>query len=381
MEQYGQNHVLLLGKSGAIYSFGQNTKGQCGTGDITALSVPTKINIKNVTKIVAQDNTSFAITISGRVYAWGEKYTKSPELLEDKGNIINISMNYYLLEDGSVRKNANNEEVEISTKEKIIQISESTKQEVLLLGESGKVYVYKEGEAQAGEITKEDGTILQNVKEISAGENYNVAVTTEKEVYTWGNNENQKLGFNYEETQDVENPRKKEDVSDVERVTAGISHTAIYKKNGEVYTWGLGENGELGNGETFSMSEAQLVGKNIIETNTNNITIQTGKTFDIDAYLNYFNLFKDQSTNLIYEVLDQDLAMIDKTTGEMVTMKQGRTTVIVKDTKTGKIAVINLIILDSGSIEPMVETKRKSYSNAKSRWKCMDIWKRRRQNK
>ncbi|MCI8519450.1 MAG: hypothetical protein HFJ51_05195 [Clostridia bacterium] len=370
----GKSHILLLGKSGAIYSLGQNIKGQCGTGDVTALSIPTKINIKNIAKVIAQDNTSFAITTSGKVYAWGEGYTKSPELLENEGNVIDISKNYYLLEDGILRKNIDNEKIEINGKERIIQISEGNEQEILLLGESGKVYTYKEGEMQAIEITKEDGAILQNVKEISAGSNYNIAVTTEKEVYTWGDNENQKLGFNYDDIKSLDYPSKKDDIRDVERVVAGASHTSVYKRNGDVYTWGLGENGELGNGESFNVSEAQLVGKNIIETNTNNITIQTGKTFDIEAYLNYFNLFKDQKTNLIYEVLDQDLAMINETTGEIVTIKQGRTTVIVKDTKTGKIAVINVIILDNGSIEPMVETKRKSYSHAKSRWKCMDIW-------
>ena len=39
----------------------------------------------------------------------------------------------------------------------------------------------------------------------------------------------------------------KEDIAEVERVTAGYSHTSVYKEDGNVYTWGQGANGELGN--------------------------------------------------------------------------------------------------------------------------------------
>lgn len=58
----GKSHVLLLGKSGTVYSFGTNGNGQLGTGNTSTYKVPVKINIKEIEKVQAHGNTSFAIT-------------------------------------------------------------------------------------------------------------------------------------------------------------------------------------------------------------------------------------------------------------------------------------------------------------------------------
>lgn len=94
-------------------------------------------------------------------------------------------------------------------------------------------------------------------------------------------------------------------------MNARISHTVVYKKDGNVYTFGAGEDGELGNGENFNYAEAQLVGNKNIQTNTAGITIKKAETFDIDAYIKYFNLFEDKSSVVSYEIIDPDLAMLD----------------------------------------------------------------------
>ncbi len=85
----------------------------------------------------------------GEVYAWGEGYGKAPSLIEKDKNIVDISKNYYLSEDGIVRKLENDEEIKLSlneydpsepavlVNEKIMQISEG-EDHVLLLGESRK---------------------------------------------------------------------------------------------------------------------------------------------------------------------------------------------------------------------------------------------------
>ncbi|MDE5831046.1 MAG: hypothetical protein K2H53_05435 [Clostridia bacterium] len=53
----------------------------------------------------------------------------------------------------------------------------------------------------------------------------------------------------------------KEDITDTERVSTGYKHTSVYKQNGEVYTWGKGQDGQLGNGENFDYYAPQLVRK------------------------------------------------------------------------------------------------------------------------
>lgn len=55
-------------------------------------------------------------------------------------------------------------------------------------------------------------------------------------------------------------------------------------------------------------------------------------------------------------------------------LEEGRTTIIAREVGSNKIAVIPLRVLENSIIEPMAETNRKSYSNAKSRWNCMVLW-------
>lgn len=92
----GKNHIILLGKSGEVYTIGGNTSGQLGTGNTITSKIVTKLNIDNIAKVSASQNTSYAITNMGQVYAWGDGYTKTPTILSKAKNIIDISKNYYL---------------------------------------------------------------------------------------------------------------------------------------------------------------------------------------------------------------------------------------------------------------------------------------------
>ena len=97
----GQGHILILGKSGEIYSYGANGQGQLGTGNTASAKAPVKINIGNIeiAKVGAYENTSFAIDKQGKAYAFGEGYGKVPSLIAKDKNIIDISKNYYLTDE------------------------------------------------------------------------------------------------------------------------------------------------------------------------------------------------------------------------------------------------------------------------------------------
>lgn len=92
----GQRHVLILGKSGTVYSYGANGSGQLGTGNTVTAKAPVKINISDIEKVIASGNTSYVIDKDGKAYAFGEGYGKVPSLIEKDKNIIDISKNYYL---------------------------------------------------------------------------------------------------------------------------------------------------------------------------------------------------------------------------------------------------------------------------------------------
>ena len=389
----GENHTLILGKSGKVYSFGYNSQGQLGTGNSTTYKAPVEIDLTNIAKVVAVGNTSYAIDKEGKVYAWGEGYNKLPESLQIEENVVDIGKNYYLTDDGIVRKISNNQELLLSLNEynpseppviedeKIMQISEGNNF-ILMLSESGKVYsqgTNTYGQLGDGTINPRqnsistavkvsEGNMLQNVQEVSAGNNYAIAVTTDGKVYTWGINGEKQLGFdsNIDEggIQESNYAILKEDITNVERVAAGYVHTAVYKEDGNVFTFGEGTDGQLGNGGNSSYSDPQLVGKDLVKTNKSEILLEEDETTDIDGWIDYFNLFDEKYADLSYEVLDNSLALVDPTSGGIYAIAAGRTSIIVNEVGTDKIAVVNLRILEKGTkpdsmdilIEPQVAT-------------------------
>ncbi len=120
-----------------------------GSGNLSTIKAPIYINLKDISKVQASMNTSFGITTNGELYAWGDGYGKVPKLLNKNKNIVDVSKNYYLSDDGIVRKLNDDTEIKLSLNEydpseepilvqdKIIQISEGT-DHVLLLATSRK---------------------------------------------------------------------------------------------------------------------------------------------------------------------------------------------------------------------------------------------------
>lgn len=70
------------------------------------------------------------------------------------------------------------------------------------------------------------------------------------------------------------------------------------------------------------MTQQFQFGKDIISANTSDITIEKGKTFDVDACVDYFNLFTDKTAELTYETLDSDIAEIYSGTGILTAIKE-----------------------------------------------------------
>lgn len=337
----GYSHVMLLGKSGKVYTLGGNANGQLGTGNSSNYTGLVELGLTNIVKVMGVQNTSFAEDKDGKIYAWGSGYTKLPQE-------INVTLDF---------------ETRIGEKVEQIEIGSNF---ILLLGESGRAYKYAGGTVT--QIKTDTNTVLEDIKEISAGYRYLGVVTKQGKVYMLGDNDYEKLGISNDKDeggiQESNYAILKEELQNIERISTGYNHTSVYDKNGNVYTWGRGEDGELGNGENFNYAEAKLVGRNLVQANTLGLTLEEGSTFDVDAYIEYFNLFTDKASTIEYDVIDKDLADIDQITGELNTKLAGRTTIIAVEVGTGKKCIIPLRILENSDIEPMVETNRKSYSNA-----------------
>ena len=91
----------------------------------------------------------------------------------------------------------------------------------------------------------------RRAKCVAAGANHTLAVSSDAtELFGWGNNECGQLG-DFEDN--VSSPVRIDlpglgDGETITSVSAGYAHTAVHTSSGAVFTFGRGENGQLGHG-------------------------------------------------------------------------------------------------------------------------------------
>ncbi|XP_038075456.1 serine/threonine-protein kinase Nek9-like [Patiria miniata] len=102
---------------------------------------------------------------------------------------------------------------------------------------------------------------LQNVKAVSCGEEFTACITDDGELYTFGSDYYGCLGCDNAEGDEVNQPIPVDFFSGkpVEQVSCGECHIVALTKDREVYSWGCGEFGRLGLGSEDDHSLPQKV--------------------------------------------------------------------------------------------------------------------------
>lgn len=94
---------------------------------------------------------------------------------------------------------------------------------------------------------------------VHSGGKHCLALTLGGKVFSWGEGDDGKLGHGNRLTLDkpkmIENLRSKR----IRDVACGSSHSAAITSSGELYTWGLGEYGRLGHGDSCTQLRPKLV--------------------------------------------------------------------------------------------------------------------------
>lgn len=184
----GSNHSLAIASDGQLYAWGDNHRAQLGlgtSGDIqkTPQEVTGALAHAQVIMAAAGLGHSLALTIDGKVYAWGQN---------SRGQ----------LGDGGTATSKEPKEVQISGAGAIAAVAAGLEFS-LALTEDGKVYAWgRNTHGQCGDRSGNDrGRMLRpqlvadalagkQVVAIAAGEHHCLALTSTGEVYGWGRNTN-----------------------------------------------------------------------------------------------------------------------------------------------------------------------------------------------
>ncbi|XP_068736455.1 probable E3 ubiquitin-protein ligase HERC4 isoform X1 [Montipora capricornis] len=253
----GQMHTLAVTDNGLVFAWGDNTKGQLGIGN-TDNNVQThprvvkhlQTNSLMVTQVACGARHSLALTTGGFLFAWGDN--KNGQLGIGHSNSV-----HYVPEHVSSLVGV-----------PFSQISAGGYHSFALTL-SGALFSW--GRNNFGQLGVNDDKdrimpVLikslrsQRVRHVTAGEYHSAVLTEDGGVFTFGWGSYGQLGHN--SYNDEFNPRKVFELMGkvVTQIACGRLHTLAYvASSGRLYSFGSGDNGQLGNNKVAKVNSPGLV--------------------------------------------------------------------------------------------------------------------------
>lgn len=249
----GGKHCLALSTDNDVYSWGEGDDGKLGHGNRTGYERPKLIEALHgleINDIACGGAHSAAITASGQVYTWG------------KGR-------YGRLGHGDSEDQLKPKLVEALLGYRVIDIAcGSGDAQTLCITDDDNVWSW--GDGDYGKLGRggSDGCKVPmkieslaglGVVKVECGSQFSVALTRSGSVYTWGKGDYHRLGHGTDDH--VRRPRKiaalqgKKIIS----IATGSLHCVACSDQGEVFTWGDNDEGQLGDGTTNAIQRPRLV--------------------------------------------------------------------------------------------------------------------------
>ena len=258
----GYMHVCALKSSGEVLCWGQGNNGQLGNDGTTDNDAPVSVvdgdgsstALSGIVQIASGELHTCALKSNAEVLCWGKgQYGRlGNNATDNKDHPVSV-----VVSDGSTTPLSN-----------IVQIS-SGFSHTCALKSSGEGFCW--GRGQKGRLGNDgiadksypvsvvdgDGstTPLSGIVQISSGGAHTCAVMVDGGVKCWGNGQYGQLGNDATGDNDapvavVDGDGSSTLLSGIVEVTSAHKHSCGLKSNGEIYCWGEGVNGKLGNDAT-----------------------------------------------------------------------------------------------------------------------------------
>lgn len=251
------NTTYALREDGTLYAWGQNNYGQLGNGTNTQINHPTQVvgvggngHLTNILDITTSNNSTYALKEDGTLYSWG--YNGYGQL----GNGTNTNKNTPVQVVGVGGEGYLNDVDQISSNTNFI-IAKLKNKTLLGWGQNSSRQLADGTTSNRYSPVQVRGVLgdgyMSNIKEIYASPGSVYALTEDNILYSWGSNVNGKLGDGSTVTQDFPVTVKDKDgvsnLSGISQVIISNSNSAYATKiNGTIYSWGQNNYGQLGDG-------------------------------------------------------------------------------------------------------------------------------------
>lgn len=263
----GSRHTLALDENGQIWAWGANESHQLGVPafEVAKRNTPEVVDIqsiggKRVIAIAASDRNSYALDISGRLWAWG----------------INLDGN---LGNGSIVNHPTPVEVDLTPLNgaRIAWISTaSTANHVAIVDELGEVWTWgADSTGRLGRSTDIPGSSWQpgrvefqglgddRIRWVEVGGRFNYAYDSSGRLWSWGDNNSLQLLQNTIELS-VPAPALADLTplldAEVDAVSLALDHGILIDSDKNIWAWGENNNGQLGDGSQKDRHRLRKIG-------------------------------------------------------------------------------------------------------------------------
>ncbi|KAJ0180993.1 hypothetical protein K1T71_003078 [Dendrolimus kikuchii] len=249
----GGKHALALTADGKVYSWGEGEDGKLGHGNRLTLDVPRMIESlsgERVVSIACGSAHSACVTARGHLYTWG---------MGEYGRLGHGDDTTQLLP----------KMVEALAGLRVVQVACGSRDaQTLALTACGKVFSWGDGDfGKLGRGGSDGCAIPMNIErlntlgviQVECGAQFSLALTRDGEVWTWGKGDYFRLGHGCDAH--VRRPTLVEALRGrrVIHVAVGALHCLAVTSEHQVWAWGDNDHGQQGNGTTCVNRRPALV--------------------------------------------------------------------------------------------------------------------------
>ncbi|GLT29982.1 hypothetical protein SLA2020_048090 [Shorea laevis] len=247
----GGAHTLFLTETGRVFATGLNDFGQLGISESMGyVKEPLEVSglKKEIVLVSAGYHHSCAISVDGELYMWGKNSNGQLGLGKKTAKIVPFPTKVEYLSGVIIKSAALGSEHSVAV---------TDRGEALSWGAGGSSRLGHGHESRifgflttASEYTPRLIKKLEGVKveKVAAGLLHSACINENGSLFIFGETAVNKLGFS--EVKDTKTPSMISTLPHLEDVACGGYHTCIITKSGELYAWGSNENGCLGIGST-----------------------------------------------------------------------------------------------------------------------------------
>ncbi|KAA8818333.1 hypothetical protein CSQ85_09230 [Bifidobacterium rousetti] len=249
----GYYHSLAIGDDDNAYAWGNNNTGQLGNASTNQSNVPVQVKTPDgvhFTQVSADYGYSLAIGSDGNTYAWGRNINGQlgDESTDEHHTPVTVHMPAGVTTKPGTHTpdDTSNPSAGTSSFPTTSRLSDRMSNAV------------KNVTATAGTTSRTPDKTVR-FKQVSAGGNHSLAIDTEGNAWAWGRNNSGQLGNN--STADQSNvPVKVTMPKGVHftQVSAGDDYSLAIGDDGNTYAWGYNLYGELGNNSTIQQSSVPV---------------------------------------------------------------------------------------------------------------------------